>query len=173
MTNTPDVKVELLPCPFCGGYKARTIHIRDGRKVACICGACGKPEFHGPIDRPSAEDRAIAAWNTRLAASSAQVGAGILYDDAAIDAVQRLLEQGKAMLDPQGYLILTTPSTPALDREALAREIEQVFAEDVIEQAHRLDVRPGTVETPGNWMMRVRKSALLAALSDRIKADKP
>lgn len=56
---------ELKNCPFCGGEKARTIHIRDGRKVACICGACGKPEFHGPLDKLDAETRAIAAWNTR------------------------------------------------------------------------------------------------------------
>jgi len=58
---------ELLPCPFCGGNKARTIHIRDGRKVACPCGACGRPEFHGPLDRPGVEARAITAWNTRTA----------------------------------------------------------------------------------------------------------
>lgn len=55
---------ELKPCPFCNGTKARVIHIRDGRKVACICGACGRPEFNGPLDIPSAEQRAIAAWNT-------------------------------------------------------------------------------------------------------------
>jgi len=64
--NTPE-QVRLEPCPFCGGDKARTIHIRDGRKVACICGACGKPEFHGPLDKPDAEARAIAAWNRRTA----------------------------------------------------------------------------------------------------------
>lgn len=63
-------KDALKPCPFCGGERARTIHIRDGRKVACICGACGKPEFHGPADRPSAESRAIAAWNTRTPAEA-------------------------------------------------------------------------------------------------------
>lgn len=56
---------ELKPCPFCNGDKARVIHIRDGRKVACICGACGRPEFNGPLDQPDAETRAIRAWNTR------------------------------------------------------------------------------------------------------------
>ena len=60
-------EVTLKPCPFCGGERARTIHIRDGRKVACICGACSKPCFHGPLDQPSAEERAITAWNTRAA----------------------------------------------------------------------------------------------------------
>lgn len=57
--------IRLKACPFCGGEKARVIHIRDGRKVACICGACGKPEFHGPPDKPGAETRAIEAWNAR------------------------------------------------------------------------------------------------------------
>lgn len=69
MTDKPVSQVlseaGLLPCPFCGGDRARTIHIRDGRKVACICGACSSPQFHGPLDRPDAEVRAIAAWNTR------------------------------------------------------------------------------------------------------------
>ncbi len=63
---------ELKPCPFCGGDKARTIFIRDGRKVACICGACGKPEFYGPLDRPDAERRAITAWNTRAPQPTAE-----------------------------------------------------------------------------------------------------
>ena len=61
------VTVTLKPCPFCGGDRARTIHIRDGRKVACICGACSKPCFHGPLEQPSAEERAVEAWNTRQA----------------------------------------------------------------------------------------------------------
>lgn len=65
---------ELLPCPFCGGDKARTIHIRDGRKVACVCGACGKPEFHGPLDKPDAEARAISSWNTRAKALGQEAG---------------------------------------------------------------------------------------------------
>ena len=65
-------EVTLLPCPFCGGEKARTIHIRDGRKAVCPCGACGKPCFHGPMDMPSAEVRAIEAWNTRASTASQQ-----------------------------------------------------------------------------------------------------
>ncbi|ATP19815.1 hypothetical protein BV87_16370 [Sphingobium yanoikuyae] len=63
-TNTSG-GIRLEACPFCGGEKARVIHIRDGRKVACPCGACGKPEFHGPNDWPTAHDRAITSWNTR------------------------------------------------------------------------------------------------------------
>ncbi len=67
MSTTPsDIAAgELLPCPFCGRTNAMTIHIRDGRKVACICGGCGKPEFNGRLDHPSAEARAISSWNRR------------------------------------------------------------------------------------------------------------
>lgn len=67
--------VELLPCPFCGGDKARTIHIRDGRKAVCPCGVCGKPCFHGTPDMPSADERAITAWNTRTSAEAELVEA--------------------------------------------------------------------------------------------------
>ena len=73
----------LEPCPFCGGDRARTIHIRDGRKVACICGACSKPCFHGPSDQPNAEDRAITAWNTRVNKGTAA--------DAMAEALEALL----------------------------------------------------------------------------------
>lgn len=58
---------DLLPCPFCGG-EAFSVHIRDGRRVACRNPDCwvGGPQcFHGSPDMPSAEARAIAAWNRR------------------------------------------------------------------------------------------------------------
>lgn len=58
---------ELKPCPFCGG-KAITNHVRDGRRAVCTdCGAAAGSQFHGPLTMPSAEDRAIAAWNSRAA----------------------------------------------------------------------------------------------------------
>ena len=64
MTDTKETS-DLLPCPFCGD-KASTRHIRDGREVWCRgCGAAGSPKFHGPLNIPPAEDRAIAAWNRR------------------------------------------------------------------------------------------------------------
>ena len=71
---------DLLPCPFCGD-KASTRHIRDGREVWCRgCGAAGSPAFHGPLTIPSAEDRAIAAWNRR--ATTLEAAALILAKEA-------------------------------------------------------------------------------------------
>ena len=56
---------ELKRCPFCDG-RAITNHVRDGRRAVCIdCGAAAGSQFHGPLNMPSAEDRAITAWNTR------------------------------------------------------------------------------------------------------------
>ena len=57
---------ELLPCPFCGDNRASTYHVRDGRVSMCpACGAKSGSQFNGPLDLPSADDRAIAAWNRR------------------------------------------------------------------------------------------------------------
>jgi Lar family restriction alleviation protein len=65
-------KRELLPCPFCGG-EAVTNYIRDGRRAACTkCGAAAGSQFHGPLDRPDAESRAIIAWNTRALSNTDQ-----------------------------------------------------------------------------------------------------
>ena len=63
---TPAARIaSLTPCPFCGGY-SETVYIRDGRRARCVkCGAEGPPKFHGPTSIPSADDRAIAAWNQR------------------------------------------------------------------------------------------------------------
>jgi hypothetical protein len=64
MTDTSTVTVK--PCPFCGSTNVKTAYVRDGRKAHCFdCFASGRPEFHGPKDMPSADERAIAAWNTR------------------------------------------------------------------------------------------------------------
>lgn len=57
---------ELLPCPFCGDNHATTTYTRDGRLVVCTsCGAKSGNYYHGPKDLPSADERAIAAWNRR------------------------------------------------------------------------------------------------------------
>lgn len=57
--------LKLLPCPFCGG-DGKMGYVRDGQRVHCrLCFASGPSAFHGrPEDQP-AQDRAIAAWNTR------------------------------------------------------------------------------------------------------------
>lgn len=44
-------------------------------------------------------------------------------------------------------------------------DIDRVFDEPVLQQARRLGIRGGTIETPGAWMCRTRKAALLEALS--------
>ena len=61
-----DRLTELLPCPFCGDNHATTTYTRDGRLVVCTsCGAKSGNYYHGPKDLPSADERAIAAWNRR------------------------------------------------------------------------------------------------------------
>lgn len=56
---------EMKPCPFCGGSDIQSFAIRDGRKMQCKCGASPGPQFFGPLDKPSADERLVAAWNTR------------------------------------------------------------------------------------------------------------
>jgi hypothetical protein len=56
---------ELLPCPFCGKPTVTTVYIRDGRRAVCNCGAAGPCAFNGKAHQPSADERAIAAWNRR------------------------------------------------------------------------------------------------------------
>ena len=59
-------EITLLPCPFCGDNHATTTYTRDGRLVVCTsCGAKSGNYYHGPKDLPSADERAIAAWNSR------------------------------------------------------------------------------------------------------------
>lgn len=54
------------PCPFCGSFRVRLGHIRDGSTVGCMdCGGRGPNQFHGRADQPSASDRAVEAWNRR------------------------------------------------------------------------------------------------------------
>ena len=56
---------ELKPCPFCGGRQVSIVYVRDGKRASCNCGAAGKPCFHGPLDMPSATERAAIEWNRR------------------------------------------------------------------------------------------------------------
>jgi Lar family restriction alleviation protein len=87
---------ELLPCPFCGDNRASTYHVRDGRVSMCpACGAKSGSQFNGPLDLPSADDRAIAAWNRRT--PSPEVAALIAESrrkgwNAAIEASAALVE---------------------------------------------------------------------------------
>lgn len=68
MTDEPTLADALLPCPFCGDTHATTTYTRDGRLAVCTsCGSKSGNYYHGPANRPSADERAIAAWNTRAA----------------------------------------------------------------------------------------------------------
>ena len=61
-----DRLTELLPCPFCGDNHATTTYTIDGRLAVCTsCGAKSGNYYHGPKNQPSADERAIAAWNRR------------------------------------------------------------------------------------------------------------
>lgn len=51
-------------------------------------------------------------------------------------------------------------------------EIEAVFAEPVVGQAGRLGISPQTGQSPGDWMMSVRKAALLALLNTQREQGK-
>lgn len=73
MSTKPSDADVLLPCPFCGSDNISTYMIRDGRRAGCSqCGASGGSHHHGPSTMPSANERAIAAWNTRAALSTPQ-----------------------------------------------------------------------------------------------------
>jgi hypothetical protein len=50
---------DMNPCPFCGSRKVRSIFIRDGRAIACGCGASVR------AFQPDAERKAREAWNVR------------------------------------------------------------------------------------------------------------
>lgn len=51
----------LKPCPFCGSSRIESIFIRDGRAIACGCGAATR------AFQPDAERKAREAWNHRVA----------------------------------------------------------------------------------------------------------
>lgn len=71
-SDQPTAGVALKPCPFCGGTKAVTTSVRDGRKAGCPeCYASSGAAFNGRVDQPSAEERATEKWNTRTPASGA------------------------------------------------------------------------------------------------------
>jgi Lar family restriction alleviation protein len=77
MTMADPIREALEPCPFCGGTRIRTTHIRDGR--ACGCGDCGA-ELHA--FHPDAEAKAIKLWNTRTLSLTTKA-----IDDELVEAL--------------------------------------------------------------------------------------
>ena len=88
---------ELLPCPFCGENRASTYYVRDGRVAMCpACGAKSGSQFNGPRDIPSADERAISAWNTRTPDAAALARADAL-EAALAEAVEAMKDACSAL----------------------------------------------------------------------------
>lgn len=109
---TDEQKVQLLPCPFCGGETRTSRHNGDERigyniTVTISCNSCGASlplvSRHDKNDwctesAQSVTERAITAWNTRQAAlshASATAEEGSVDGDAArLDALQEWITSG-------------------------------------------------------------------------------
>lgn len=96
---TDQQKVQLLPCPFCGGQPVRGSSYDEDvllHNIRCRCGA-GVNDFFGP-------EGAIEAWNTRQAAlahaSSATVKENLTVGEG--EAVARKLRQWAARINNNG-----------------------------------------------------------------------
>ena len=93
---------ELLSCPFCGDNHSTTTYTRDGRLVVCTsCGAKSGNYYHGPKDLPSADERAIAAWNRR-APQAAPAPSDALREAVAGAWNDAIEAADKAAIDRQG-----------------------------------------------------------------------
>lgn len=86
-------------------------------------------------------------------------GEQIPYDDAVIDAVQRLLERGKATVDSDGYLTLIQPTTP--ERANALEEAARVADEMRLKHASPT----GDAYSCGAWDQGVRIAQRIRALS--------
>lgn len=94
-----DRLTELLPCPFCGDNHATTTYTRDGRLVVCTsCGAKSGNYYHGPKHLPSADERAIAAWNLR-ASQAAPAPSDGLREAVPLGLVEALRSGRQADMD--------------------------------------------------------------------------
>ena len=76
----------LKPCPFCGSSRVDSHFVRDGRRIACGCGA-GMTRHHGKSGDTEGDVR--AAWNTRSDHSPALLEAL----KAIIDMVDRCVAE--------------------------------------------------------------------------------
>ena len=97
-------KIELLPCPFCGGAPTKRSSSGDERdgyadRVSYVCsgcgcakGACGDSAKGGYADNSKVEESALAAWNTRIDAPPelAELQATIAQQAAEIERLRQL-----------------------------------------------------------------------------------
>jgi len=117
---------ELLPCPFCGDNRASTYHVRDGRVSMCpACGAKSGSQFNGPLDLPSADNRAIAAWNRRT--PSPEVAA--LIAEARREGWNAAIEAAAALAHPPQWERKGKPGLWRLRRAKIAAAIRALREE--------------------------------------------
>ena len=130
-----DRLTELLPCPFCGDNHATTTYTRDGRLVVCTsCGAKSGNYYHGPKHLPSADERAIAAWNRRASQAApapsdhlVSVGKASGMVEARVSLAARQIRQ---TLRDYGHRCAETslPDLIAADVDAALRKQDEVHA---------------------------------------------
>jgi len=138
MTSTTQAETEaLLPCPFCGAA-AKSGYIRDGRRIHCTNGDCvagGPARFHGPVGMASAEDRAIAAWNTRAALTPKPLS--VAPEDEALIANHRTATFYLSKTTKDSPLALKVRLEGEVDaaEEALRRQIAELRAHNMALEA--------------------------------------
>jgi hypothetical protein len=161
---------DLKPCPFCGVADPLIVPTKylGGRQdwhIECIEGVgvgCGVKI--GPY---ATEAEARARWNTRAqprALPGEGEGGALHYGPAAVDAVQRLLERGKAFIDPDGYLRLATQEGFVL--------VPKEPTPEMVKAGNRAWVNDAPDEPPMEYVATIYR-AMLAAAAQTKTLDNP
>lgn len=122
---------ELKPCPFCGGTKVVVDYVRDGKQAHCHnCGASAPPKFHGPADQPSAEERAITAWNTRQSTNTIETQAKVIekFSDKMHDQAKQIEELVGALNDIKTLSGFRHPEAETKKIKAIAENALTILA---------------------------------------------